>query len=280
VNPTINIRIGHSPDPDDAFLFYALTQGKLALAGARVTHRLEGIEQLNERALKGELEMTAISLAAYPYCAHRYLLLPTGASVGDGYGPILVARRSMGVEEFSQLRIAVPGKMTTAALLLELAVKPVERVILPFDRILTAVGEGKVDAGVLIHEGQLTYASAGLKKILDLGDWWKRKTGLPVPLGVNAVRRDLGPDRIRELAALFKRSLEYAFSHRKEALEYAQQFSRGLSFSDTDRFVRLYVNRFSLECRPAASAAMQRLLDWAAQEGLTPRRVPIEFTEN
>jgi len=276
----IPIRIGHSPDPDDAFLFYALTNGKLDVPGVDVTHLLEGIEQLNERALQGELEMTAISLAAYPYCASRYLLLTTGASVGEGYGPVLVAKRPMDLKELRQARVAVPGRLTTAALLLQLAAGPVALEVMPFDRILAAVEEGKADVGVLIHEGQLTYLDTPLKKVLDLGEWWKSKTGLPVPLGVNVIRRDLGPALIRQLAAAFKASLEFAFAHREEALRYAQQFSRGLDWERNDRFVRMYVNRWALDCRPDAAAAMQRLLDWAAEGRLTPRRVPLEFAEN
>ena len=276
----MNIRIGHSPDPDDAFLFYALTNGKIDLPGVTITHLLEGIEQLNERALAGELEMTAISLHAYPYCAQRYLLLPTGASVGEGYGPILVARDSMDLKRLRQVRVAVPGRLTTAALLLQLAAGPVAQEIMPFDKILPAVQKGEVDAGLLIHEGQLTYLDAGLKKVLDLGEWWESQTGLPVPLGVNVIRRDLGPALIRQLSAAFKTSLDFAFAHREEALGYAQQFSRGLDWGRTDRFVGMYVNQWSLECRPTAAAAMQRLLDWAAQAGLTPRRVPIEFVED
>ncbi|MBI3616272.1 MAG: ABC transporter substrate-binding protein [Candidatus Omnitrophica bacterium] len=276
----MNIRIGHSPDPDDAFLFYALTNGKLQIPGITISHLLEGIEQLNERAMEGELEMTAVSLAAYPYCASRYILLPTGSSVGDGYGPILVAKKSMDLKELARMRVAVPGRLTTAALLLQLAVGKVSQQVMPFDQILPAVQEGKVDAGILIHEGQLTYLDTDLKKVLDLGEWWKSRTGLPVPLGVNVIRRDLGPDLIRQLADGFKRSLDYAFAHREEALAYAQNYSRGLDLPRTDQFVGMYVNRWSVECRPEAAAAMQRLLDWAAQEGLIPRRVPIEFVES
>lgn len=276
----MNIRIGHSPDPDDAFLFYALTHGKVPTNGLTITHCLEGIEQLNQRALKGELEMTAISLAAYPYCADRYLLLPTGASVGDGYGPVVVAREPLSIDRLKGLPIAVPGRLTTAALLLKLAIGRIEEQVLPFDQILPAVQEGKIPAGVLIHEGQLTYAQSGLKKLLDLGAWWKEKTRLPVPLGVNVIRRDLGINLLRLLAQAFRESLEFSLTHRAQALAYAQTFSRGLEPALTDRFVGMYVNRFSVECRPEGAAAFERLLDWAAKEGFTPRRVPIEFVEN
>ena len=271
------IRIGHSPDPDDAFLFYALTHGKVPLPGFQITHRLEGIEQLNERALNGELEMTAISLHAYPYCAQRYLLMTTGASVGEGYGPIVVAKGARSPDELRAGPIAVPGRLTTAALLLQLAVGPVTTQAIPFDEILPAVKEGRVPAGVLIHEGQLTYPEWGLTKVLDLGEWWARATRLPVPLGVNVIRRDLGPQVIRQLCAAFKESLEYAFAHRAEALEYAKTFGRGLDLAQTDRFVGMYVNRLSVDCRPEGAAAMQRLLDLAAEKKLTPRRIPVEF---
>ena len=275
----MEIRIGHSPDPDDAFLFYAMTQGKIPLPGWTVTHCMEGIEELNQRALRGELEMTAISLHAYPYCADRYLLLTTGASVGEGYGPIVVAKDSIRLEDLGKAPVAVPGRLTTAALLLQLAVGRVPMEITPFDQILEAVRDGRASAGVLIHEGQITYQRYGLKKILDLGEWWKEKTRLPVPLGVNVVRRDLGPERLHELASVFKQSLEYAFAHRPEALAYAQRYGRGLDSALTDRFVGMYVNRWSVDCRPDGAVAMQRLLDQAADSGLTPWKVRVEFVE-
>ena len=275
----MNIRIGHSPDPDDAFLFYGLTQGKIPVPGMTITHCMEGIEELNQRVLKESLEMTAISLHAYPYCADRYLLLTAGASVGEGYGPLVVSQEPLTLDQLRKVRVAVPGRLTSAALLLQLAVGKVETEILPFDQIMPAVQEGKVPAGLLIHEGQITYAKAGLKKVLDLGEWWKEKTQLPVPLGVNVVRRDLGPDLVRQLAVAFKASLDYAFAHRAEALAYAQQYGRGLNASLTDRFVGMYVNRWSVDCRPDGAIAMQRLLDWAADEKLIPRRVKLEFVE-
>ncbi len=223
--------------------------------------------------------MTAISLHAYPYCADRYLLLTAGASVGEGYGPLVVSQEPLTLDQLRKVRVAVPGRLTSAALLLQLAVGQVETEILPFDQIMPAVQEGKVPAGLLIHEGQITYAKAGLKKVLDLGEWWKEKTQLPVPLGVNVVRRDLGPDLVRQLAVAFKASLDYAFAHRAEALAYAQQYGRGLNASLTDRFVGMYVNRWSVDCRPDGAIAMQRLLDWAADEKLIPRRVKLEFVE-
>ena len=294
-----NIRIGHSPDPDDAFLFYAMTQGKIPLDGFSVSHQLEGIEELNQRAIKGDLEMTAISLHAYPYCADRYVMLTTGASVGEGYGPIVVAREPLAPEKLRGMKVAIPGKLTTAALLLrlaledappfpaagsrpprsQLAVGELDLEGVPFDRIPEAVRAGRVPAGVLIHEGQITYQKMGLKKVLDLGEWWKDRTGLPVPLGVNVVRRDLGEEPVRRLARLFQKSLEFAFAHRPEALAYAQAYGRGLDAGLTDRFVGMYVNRWSLDCRPDGAKAMQRLLDEAAEAKLIPRKVPLDFVE-
>ncbi len=273
------IRIGHSPDPDDAFLYYGLTQGKVELPGIRVRHFLRGIEELNQQALAGELEMTAVSLHAYAYCADRYLLLRTGASVGDGYGPVVVTRRAARPEDLRQMTVAIPGRLTTAALLLRLAVGPVPVQILPFDEIPGAVREGRVEAGVLIHEAQITYAEQGLCKVLDLGEWWQKETGLPVPLGVNVLRRDLGEGTLRGLAAALRESLDYAMTHRAEALEYAQQFGRGLDRGRTDRFVGMYVNRWAVDCQPEAARAMQELLDRSAQMQLVPRRIALEFVE-
>lgn len=276
-NP-VRIRIGHSPDPDDAFLFYGMTQGKIPMQGITVEHRLQGIEELNQEALAGDLEMTAISLHAYPYCADRYALLTAGASVGEGYGPVVVAARPMAPEEIPLGTVAVPGKLTTASLLLRLAVGKVKARMMPFDQILDAVKGGQVASGVLIHEGQITYQKQGLHKVLDLGEWWERKTGLPVPLGVNVVRKDLGEGAVR-LARLFKQSLDYSFAHRAEAIEYSMQYGRGLDPAMTDRFVGMYVNRWAVDCRPEGAQAMQLLLEWAADAGLTPRRVSLEFIE-
>jgi len=275
----VKIRIGHSPDPDDAFLFYALSQRKLSTPEFTFTHLLEGIEGLNQRALQGELEMTAISLHAYAYCADRYLLMSAGASIGEGYGPVVVTHDSVSLKELGRVPLAIPGEMTTARLLTQLAVGPCNFQVMPFDQILPAVLAQRIPAGVLIHEGQLTYPEQGLKKVLDLGAWWQEKTGLPVPLGVNVLRRDLGLERCQRLAGIFKESLEYALHHRQEALQYAQQFARGLQPALTDRFVGMYVNALSLDCRPRGAEAMQRLLDWAAEMHITPGKVPVEFVD-
>ncbi|MDO8730172.1 MAG: MqnA/MqnD/SBP family protein [Candidatus Omnitrophota bacterium] len=274
----MKIRIGHSPDPDDAFLFYGMTQGKIPLGDLTVEHFLEGIEELNQRAVRGEMEMTAISLHAYAYCADRYLVLTAGASVGEGYGPVVVARRPMAPEEIPVGAVAVPGRLTTASLLLQLAVGKVQAKMMPFDQILESVRQDQVASGVLIHEGQITYAEHGLHKVLDLGEWWEKETGLPVPLGINVVRRDLG-EGAKNLARLFKQSLDYSFAHRREALEYSMQYGRGLDYALTDRFVGMYVNRWAVDCRPDGAKAMQLLLDRAAEAGLIPAKVRLEFVE-
>ncbi len=273
------IRIGHSPDPDDAFLFYGLTQGKIPLPGLRIHHHLKGIEELNQEAFAGKLEMTAISLHAYAYCADRYLLLRTGASVGENYGPVVVAPKGFRPDEFGGSVVGIPGELTTAALLLRLAVGAIPVRVLPFDQILPAVLKGEIQAGVIIHEGQITYAGQGLNKVLDLGEWWHGETGLPVPLGVNVVRRNMGESLLRTLALGLKESLNYAMAHRLEALRYAKQFGRGLDDAQTDRFVGMYVNHWSVDCRPKAAEAMQDLLDRAAEAGIIPRRITVEFVE-
>jgi 1,4-dihydroxy-6-naphthoate synthase len=276
----IFIRLGHSPDPDDAFLFYGLTCGKVPLPGVKVIHCLEEIESLNRKALQGALEMTAISLHAYAYCADRYLLLKTGASVGEGYGPIVVARDRVDLSQLREGPVALPGDLTTAALLVKMALGPVRTATIPFDRILPAVQKGDVLAGVVIHEGQITYLDDGLHKILDLGQWWYGQTGLPLPLGVNVVRRDLAKAILAMLSQGLDASLRYALANRQEALQYAKQYARGLDERKTDRFVAMYVNRWSIDCRPTALEAMQRLLDMAFQSELIPRPVKIEMVED
>ncbi len=276
----MKIRIGHSPDPDDAFLFYGMTQGKIPLNGFTVEHFLDGIEELNQRALKGEMEMTAISLHAYPYCADKYKILTAGASVGEGYGPIVVSKKPMELADLKKVRVAVPGTMTTASLMLQLALgQAMKFEVLPFDKILEAVRDGAVDAGVIIHEGQITYPEFGVHKILDLGDWWEKETKLPAPLGVNVVRKDLGEKTMVDLARLFKQSLDYSYAHRQEAVEYSMKYGRGLNASLTDKFIGMYVNRWAVDCRPDAARAMQLLLDRAADAKLTPRKVQLEFVE-
>ena len=230
------IRVGHSPDPDDAFMFHALANGKIDTGELEFRHELVDIETLNQRALKGELEVTALSVHGYAYVADRYALLPCGASMGDRYGPMVVAREAMKVADLEGKRIAVPGTRTTAFLALRLLLgNRFEFEVVPFDQILAAVRERKVDAGLIIHEGQLTYDRIGLRLVVDLGAWWHEQTGLPLPLGANGIRKDLGPALMRRVGRLLKQSIEYALTHRDEALDYALQYGRDLDRSDADR---------------------------------------------
>jgi len=271
------IRIGHSPDPDDAFMFYALTQGKLAAPRMKIQHVLKDIETLNQWAIQGELEVTAFSLHAYAYCAPRYRILAAGTSMGDGYGPIVVAKQAMTRKGLASATVAIPGKLTTASLVLGLYAGPVKTVVLPFDRILEAVRAGRVAAGVLIHEGQLTYADCGVHKVVDLGWWWRRETGLPLPLGVNGVRRDLPVVEQRRVARLMRESIAYALRHREEAIAYARRYARGLDRLRTDRFVRMYVNHWTEDCGKIGRAAMEALLRRSAKARWIPPVRALEF---
>src|SRR5437016_5986714 len=225
------ITVGHSPDPDDAFMFYALAHDKLDTGNLRFRHELQDIETLNRRALRGELEVTAISIHAYAFLLDKYALLPSGCSMGDRYGPMVVARRPMKLYELKNLRIAVPGTMTTAFLTLRLCLGDFQYEVMPFDQILSAVEQGKADAGLIIHEGQLTFQNQGLQLVVDLGVWWMEKTGLPLPLGGNVVRRDLGAETIRQISRLLKESIRYGLAHRSEALDYALKYARDMDKS-------------------------------------------------
>ena len=271
------IRVGHSPDPDDAFMFYAMTRGRIPLLGFQIEHLLEAIESLNQRALRGELEVTALSLHAYAYCGARYKILTSGTSMGDGYGPIVVAREPMTVDQLRQGDIAVAGALTTSALVLQLWLGRVPMTIVPFDRIMDAVRRGQVKAGVVIHEGQLTYDGQGLTKVVDLGEWWQRTAGLPLPLGVNGVRRDLPESQQRTIARLMRESIAYGLEHRNEALTYAQLYSRGLDTDRTDQFVGMYVNHWTEDCRAEGKAAMAELLARASRAGLLRQPCLPEF---
>jgi 1,4-dihydroxy-6-naphthoate synthase len=275
----MEIRIAHSPDSDDAFMFYALAEDKLPTGKFRFSHTLQDIETLNRKALKGEYEITAISFHAYAYIADKYILLPSGASMGDRYGPMVVAREAWRQEELKGKRIAIPGTMTTAYLTLKLFQSEFEPVVIPFDKIIEAVQRREVDAGLLIHEGQLTYAGYGLHKIVDLGEWWNRITGLPLPLGANVVRRDLGREDIREISRLLKQSIQYALDHREEALKYALQYARDLDSKTADRFVAMYVNERTLDYGAEGRHAVQLLLDRAFEAKMTPGRLLAEFAE-
>lgn len=273
----VTIRVGHSPDSDDAFMFFALSQEKLDTGDMRFVHQLEDIETLNRRALAGELEVSAVSIHAYAYLAERYALLASGCSMGDGYGPKIVAQRPYTLDDLRGLTIAIPGERTTAALTLRLCLGPgLLTVIRPFDQIIPAVLSGDADAGLIIHEGQLFFPNHGLHQLVDLGAWWQSETGLPLPLGGNVVRRDLGPERIVRIARLLKQSIQYALDHREEAMAYALSFARGLDPALADRFVGMYVNEWTLDYGPRGREAVRTLLQRAADEGLVPR-VEVEF---
>ncbi len=271
------IRVGHSPDPDDAFMFYGLASGRVPTGDYAIEQVLLDIESLNRLALQGEIEVTAVSIHAYAHLADRYLLLPCGASMGDGYGPIVIAGRPMDLDELKTKTIAVPGRLTSAALALRLVLGEVATEVLPFDAILEAVARGEKDAGLLIHEGQLTYGGTGLHKILDLGEWWTRDTGLPLPLGGNAIRRDLGARTIAEIGRLLKTSIEFGLAHRQEALTYALQFGRGIGRPLADRFVGMYVNDATLDYGPRGRRAIETFLRRAHESGAIPLPPSVEF---
>ena len=272
------LSLAHSPDSDDAFMFYALATKKVPSGNLRFKHVLEDIETLNRKAQEGVYDVTAISFHGYAHAAGVYALLPCGASFGEHYGPLVVAK-SKPLDGLKGKRVAVPGHLTTAYLVLRLYEPQSETVVLPFDRIMDAVIQGEADAGVIIHEGQLTYSRSGLRKVVDLGEWWQTETGLPLPLGGNAVRRSLGKPTIRKIGELSRQSIQYALDHREEALVYALQFSRGLDASTTDRFVAMYVNERTLDYGAEGRRAVQTLLDRGFEKGLIPHRVEAEFVE-
>jgi 1,4-dihydroxy-6-naphthoate synthase len=272
------IRVGHSPDSDDAFMFYALTHDKLDTGGLQFVHQLEDIETLNKRAMKGELEVSAVSIHAYAYLADHYALLASGSSMGDRYGPTLVTREPARLDDLRNRTIAVPGLLTTAYLTLQLCLgRDVGIEVMPFDQILPSVAEGRVDAGLLIHEGQLYYGDRGLHKVVDLGQWWFEQTGLPLPLGGNVVRKDLGAALVERIARLLKESIQYALDHRPEALDYALTYARGLDPGLADRFVGMYVNDWTLDYGPRGREAVQTLLSRAADAGLVPGPFAVQF---
>jgi 1,4-dihydroxy-6-naphthoate synthase len=274
------ITVGHSPDPDDAFMFYALAHDKLDTGNLRFRHELQDIETLNRRALRGELEVTAVSIHAYAYLLDKYALLPSGCSMGDRYGPMVVARRRLTVEDLRTARIAVPGTLTTAFLALWLLLpEGFAHEVVPFDQILAAVAGGKYDAGLIIHEGQLTFQNQGLHLVTDLGVWWQERTGLPLPLGGNAVRRDLGPETIRQISRLLKESIRYGLEHRDDALAYALRYARDMDKSLADRFVGMYVNDWTLDYGPRGREAVRRLLEEGHRAGVIPKPVEVEFVE-
>ena len=273
----MKIRIAHSPDSDDAFMFYGLASGKVPSNGLEFEHVLSDIETLNHAALEGRYEITAVSFHAYAHLTDRYILLPHGASMGEGYGPVVVARKD-GPSSLKGIRVAVPGELTTALLTLRLFDPTVEYVVVPFDEIQPKVHSGELAAGLLIHEGQLTYAAEGLKKVVDLGEWWAERTGgLPLPLGGNVIRRDLGAPMIATLSCLLHDSIAYGLDHRADAVEHAMHFGRGLDRATTDRFVGMYVNGLTLDYGTRGRAAVQCLLGDAQAAGLLPGPVHVEF---
>jgi 1,4-dihydroxy-6-naphthoate synthase len=272
------ITVAHSPDSDDAFMFFGLASGSVDTGGIVVDQVLADIETLNRAAFDGTYEVTAVSFHAYAHLVDKYALLPHGASMGDRYGPIVVARKGERSPTVKARRIAIPGTLTTAYLALRLYEPDFEYVVVPFDEIQHAVLEGKADAGLLIHEGQLTYQEEGLQKIVDLGEWWaQRTTGLPLPLGGNIIRRDLGPAMIAKVSKMLHDSIAYALSHRPEAVEYALQFGRGLDRARTDQFVGMYVNDLTLAYGERGRLGLERLMTEAFDRGLIPHRVPVEF---
>ena len=273
------VQVGHSPDPDDAFMFYGIAKEKVDLHGYEIVQVLEDIESLNRRCLAGELEVSAVSIHAYAHLADRYALMPCGASMGDGYGPIVVARSAFDPVALTDKTIAVPGTMTSAFLALQLFLGcGFSFKVVPFDKILDVVNRGEVDAGLVIHEGQLTYATEGLERLVDLGLWWADRTGgLPLPLGGNVVRKDLGTPVMRELTAVLSSSIAYGLEHRPEALAYARDYGRGLDDDLADRFVGMYVNDLTLDYGERGRLAIERLLDEGANAGLVPRIRTLEF---
>jgi len=271
------IRLGHSPDPDDAFMFWALSEGVVDSRGLEFEHVLRGIQTLNEWALEGRLEVTAISLHAYPFVQDRYVLLPHGASMGSGYGPVVVARKALSLDELREIEIAVPGRMTTAFLVLRMAIGDFRFREVPFDRIIDEVKAGAAQAGLLIHEGQLTYEAEGLSKVLDLGEWWLLETGLPLPLGVNVARRDLGEPLLQDLSAVLAESIREGLEHRSEAMRYALGFGRGLDLELADEFVGMYVNELTCDYGEEGRQAVEELLGRAEALGAYEHPVRVEF---
>jgi 1,4-dihydroxy-6-naphthoate synthase len=273
----VRIRLGHSPDPDDAFMFWGLSSGTVDARGFEFEHVLHDIQTLNEWAIEGRLEVTALSLHAYPFVQDRYVLLPHGASMGSGYGPIVVAHDPLTLAQLRNVEIAVPGRMTTAFLVLRLVLGDFAYREVPFDRIPDEVAAGSAPAGLLIHEGQLTYAERGLEKVLDLGEWWLLETGLPLPLGVNAARRDLGGDVLRELSAVLRESIEAGLANRSEAMTYAVQFGRGLDATLADRFVGMYVNELTCDYGEEGRQAVRELFRRGDEISAFPDPVRLEF---
>ncbi|HEY7334019.1 MAG TPA: MqnA/MqnD/SBP family protein [Bryobacteraceae bacterium] len=267
----------HSPDSDDAYMFYALATRKIKSPMVEFRHVLDDIQTLNQKARDGAYELTAVSYHAYPYISDKYFLMAAGSSVGDGYGPMIVAESPVSPDDLKGKRIAVPGKLTTAYLTLRLMQPDFEPVVVPFDQILDAVHDGAAEAGLVIHEAQLTHRQSGFHTVIDLGRWWKDAHGLPLPLGANVLRRDLDPEIARETCRMMRESIQYALNHRDEALQYAMQFARDMEAPLAERFVGMYVNHYTVDCGDLVPVAAQKLLDLGYEAGIVPRRVSVEF---
>src|SRR6202451_2935010 len=275
--PVREITVAHSPDSDDAFMFYGLATNKVRVPGLKFTHTLCDIETLNRQAQEGVYDVTAISFHAYPYIQDNYVLMSCGGSVGDNYGPMLVSTRPFTESDIKTKKIAVPGKLTTAYLALELFAPGISVEVVPFDQIIPQILEGKQEAGLIIHEGQLTYDKSGLHRVIDLGKWWQKVTGLPLPLGGNAIRRSLGPELMTSVGNALRESIQYALDHREEALAYAMQFARDLDSQLADKFVGMYVNERTLDYGPEGREAVRRLLDMGHKAGIIPQESRVDF---
>jgi 5,8-dihydroxy-2-naphthoate synthase len=271
------IKVAHSPDSDDAFMFYGMATNKIRVPGVKFTHTLCDIETLNRKAMEGFYDITAVSFHAYPYIQDKYAVMPMGGSVGEGYGPMIVASRSIAVNEIRKIKIAVPGTMTTAYLALKLFAPDSITEVVPFDQIIPDVLEGKYEAGLIIHEGQLTFGKAGLHRILDMGKWWRDLTGMPLPLGGNAIKRDLGPELTVACCNALRDSIRYALDNREEALQYAMQFARDLDVQQADKFVGMYVNERTLDYGKDGREAIVKLLDMGFERGIIPTKPNVEF---
>jgi 1,4-dihydroxy-6-naphthoate synthase len=276
---TRTITVAHSPDSDDAFMFYGLATNKLETEGLKFEHTLKDIQTLNEDAKKGVYDVTAISFHAYAYVSDKYALLPHGASIGDKYGPILVTKEPRTADEIGDMKIAIPGELTSAFLALRLFNSKFEYEVYPFDQIIDAVQKGKVDAGLLIHEGQLFYKELGLDKVLDLGEWWFERTGLPLPMGGNAIKRDLGDNLMKQVSRHLHRSIMYSMENREDALQYAMQFARDMAPEVADRFVAMWVNELTLDYGERGKEGVRRLLNEGYEAGIIPHKVEVEFVD-
>ena len=276
---TKTITLAHSPDSDDAFMFYGLATHKLETGELEFTHVLKDIQTLNEEARRGTYDVTAISFHAYAYVADKYALLPHGASIGDNYGPIVVSNQELDPSELRNVTIAVPGVLTSAFLALSIHTPDFNYEVVPFDQIIEAVTEGRCDAGLLIHEGQLFYHNLGLHKVLDLGEWWHEQHGLPLPMGGNAIRRELGEGRVKDVSRLLRESINYSLTHRDDALQYAMQFARDMDPALADRFVAMWVNELTLDYTERGREAVRKLLDEGHKQGIIPHKVQVDFVD-